>query len=183
MRTVVATEAQLSHLSGRASHYTRTLVGLLWTAGRRNELATAIENGRCVRVRADLSRADKVPEGLSETEAAQFRNLSRDERQTRSELDSLRAALADAEGLAGELAAAGSGTGDKGFVSEVALTKATAGAARLREAVTAKRNALFCVQDARKALEARDPNFDPTPPSFAELCTIAARCGDYIVYI
>ncbi len=157
LHAVVAVEPQLSRLAGQANRYTRTLVGLLWAAGRHSELAPAIEKGRGVRLRADITRSDTAPQGLNEEETARFRSLVRQERQLRAELEVMRAALANPQAIGEE--------------------------DRLKAELGEKRKALFAVQTGRKALEDRDPNFDPPPPDFTQLRELAERSGDAIVYL
>jgi tetratricopeptide (TPR) repeat protein len=184
LHAMVVTEPQLSRLAGQANEYTRKLVGLLWTAGHFSELATAIENGRGVRLRADVVRADKVPQGLSEAETARFRGLVRQQRQLRAELEGLRAALADVQVLAQRLIAQieAAAVAER-VVKEETRTQTASKEARLKAELIEKRSLLFQLREEREALEARDLNFDPPVPSFVDLRDLAGLSGDAIVYI
>ena len=65
LHRLVTSEPDLSQFSGQASATTRHLAGLLWQARRYGAIAGTIENGRGVRLRAELVRAEHVPAGLS----------------------------------------------------------------------------------------------------------------------
>jgi CHAT domain-containing protein len=180
----VAVEPQLSRLAGQANSYTRTLASLLWTAGRCAELAPAIEKGRGVRLRADMTRNDDAPQGLNERETVRFGELVWQERQLRTELEGVRAALANIRELVERLSAqAESANAPERAALEDALAQVAREEVRLNAERAEKQKSLFAAQAERKALEARDPNFDPPPPDFAQLQELAERSGDAIVYL
>jgi tetratricopeptide (TPR) repeat protein len=179
----VTAEPQLSWLAGQASEHTRKIVGLLWRAGHFTQLAVAIENGRGVRLRADMIRADKAPNGLGEGEVVHFRDLVQQQRRLRAELERLRAPVADVQDFAARTRALDKTAMDSGPAADEISTQSILKEERRRTLLAEKLTLLFRLQEECKALEARDPNFDPPMPSFHELKELASACGDVLVYL
>jgi CHAT domain-containing protein len=184
LHAMVTIEPHLSQLARQASEHTRKLVGLLWTAQHFAELAPAIENGRGVRLRADMVRADKAPHGLDAAEAARYQYLVRQQLQLRAEAEGLRAAIADTWASTERLLkAAERAVATEKAVEEESYAQSIFKEKHLRAELAEKRALLFKLHDERAALETRDPTFDPPLPGLGELRALADLTGDVIVYL
>jgi CHAT domain-containing protein len=86
LRKLVATEAELSQIASDAAEYTRELVGLCFEAGQIPELIKALENGRAVQARTEISRAAITPQGLGDEELVVYKEILNEERALRSML-------------------------------------------------------------------------------------------------
>ncbi|MFY9640165.1 MAG: CHAT domain-containing protein [Rhodomicrobium sp.] len=183
LHRLVTSEPDLSQFSGQASATTRHLAGLLWQARRYGAIAGTIENGRGVRLRAELVRAEHVPAGLSLEESAQYRDAFAQERGLHAQIEGLRASLAGLEEQRWQLSGAGAQSEPAAELLPNTLAQLNAGQENLRGSLAGAQSRLFELSSSRQRFEARDPNFDPPAPDFAALKAIAARGQASVVYL
>ena len=183
LHRLVTSEPDVSQLSADASHATRRLVGLLWQDKKYEAMAEAIENGRGVKLRADLVRSDTVPRGLDASQAVQYRDLVRLEREQQGKLEGLRTSLFDAEVLARQLKSAITPTEAEARALSQAHVQALAEQERKRAVLDDAMARLFELRALRKRLEECDPNFDPPAPKIAGLEALARDGHGAMVYL
>jgi len=80
----VTAEPQLSWLAGQASEHTRKIVGLFVEGWTLHATRSRHREWARVRLRADMIRADKAPNGLGEGEVVHFRDLVQQQRRLRA---------------------------------------------------------------------------------------------------